>query len=80
MTARIIPLQDRRPRPTRQVGPVAAALEHPAVLDGGDAGPLLAVQCFVRLRDITPAQRRLLHTLLRDPQGVTLTLAEGREG
>jgi hypothetical protein len=44
LTARILTLHSRRQKPPGQVGPVATALEHPAVLDGGDDDPLLAVR------------------------------------
>jgi hypothetical protein len=78
MTAHIIPLRPRR-HPTPPTGPVAAQVRNTDVYDGGPDGPLLAITLTLKLRDIPPAQRRLLNALLHDPQGVTLTLTEGRE-
>lgn len=79
MTARIIPLHLRRGL-VHQVGPVAAQVHNTEVYDGGSEGPLLEIKLTLKLRDVTPEQRRHLLTLLHPPQELNLTLTEGPEG
>ncbi|MCB1918644.1 MAG: hypothetical protein KDJ28_01535 [Candidatus Competibacteraceae bacterium] len=78
MTAPIIPLRPPR-NPAPPVGPVNAQVRNTGVYDGGSEGPLLEITLVLKLRDVTPEQRRALATLLNSRLGLNLTLTEVRE-